>query len=797
MQLRNQIILLNYTMNNKITFSLRLLFFSFCLLVVSISRGEEIKVTEKKYPDSVEIANAYRLAFDKYILSEQCENLGKSITLKEEAVRILRDIIDTTQWEYSAPLAGLIDAYLYIGDTIKAIPLIDEYIYFYNQYWFKIEDYNTNINCLFFISNWLIDTKQSEKFSTYLSMLEKEFLSKSDYYHLGLLEKFKGYFYQEKQDYEKAINSFINCINYIAANNQLLREQFISSPTDDIYQELLTEYHGPMTIAYIELANAYWLKGDLEKAYEIDTALWGNLIECYGHNSEQAIAGALQSSLHAWTLGDVGDCSAWEEYAFNAIKDEYYSEIVQLPIPQKENYWRKQLPSLRRGLTYASSFPYLSYFATLGYNETLFTKNLLLHSISNNPFNNYDIVWQDIKNTLSTYDIAVDFAIADGDSATNYMAFVLRNDWDTPKCILIDCEKKIRNSYNVNTIWQAIIDSANIQPNDNIYFAPDGVLCDIPIEYLSLPNGKPMNEVYNMYRLSSTRELCFRDTNQTYQTATLYGGLFYDTDSTTIVTESEKYKSTNRDINMMDNSIISQWRANDRANYQYLPYSKIEVNDICEILKGKTIDTKVYTETSGNEESFKALSGNAPDILHVATHGYYITPLDVEVASKIALQRMGVNVDGHQSIIDYSMDRTGLLLAGATLKLQHNTQIQGVEDGILSAKEISTLDLSNVDLAVLSACKTGLGDITSDGVAGLQRGFKCAGVNSILMTLWEVDDAATHLFMSQFYKNLMNGKSKHESLQNAQKFLKEYKQDGEYIYNDYHYWAAFVLLDGI
>jgi CHAT domain-containing protein len=439
----------------------------------------------------------------------------------------------------------------------------------------------------------------------------------------------------------------------------------------------------------------------------------------------------------------------------------------------------------------------LSYFATLGYNETLFTKNLLLYSTSSNQFNNYDIVWQDIKSTLSTYDVAVDFAIADGDSAMNYMAFVLRNDWDTPKCILIDCEKKIRNSYNVNTIWQAIIDSANIQPNDNIYFAPDGVLCDIPIEYLLLPNGKPMNEVYNMYRLSSTRELCFRDTTQTYQTATLYGGLFYDTDSTTIVTESEKYKSTNRDINMMDNSIISQWRANDRANYQYLPYSKIEVNDICAILKGKTIATKVYTETSGNEESFKALSGNAPDILHIATHGYYITPLDVEVASKIALQRMGINIDERHNIIDYSMERTGLLLASATLKLQHDIQIKGVEDGILSAKEISTLDLSHVDLAVLSACKTGLGDITSDGVAGLQRGFKCAGVNSILMTLWEVDDAATHLFMSQFYKNLMNGKSKHESLQNAQKFLKEYKQDGEYIYDDYHYWAAFVLLDGI
>lgn len=403
-----------------------------------------------------------------------------------------------------------------------------------------------------------------------------------------------------------------------------------------------------------------------------------------------------------------------------------------------------------------------------------------------------DITWKDVAERLCKKEIAVEFLQGNSIDST-ISIYCVKHNWDAPKYI----EIRLKDDLKATSIWQTIIDSAQIQPNDNIYFSPDGVLCNIPIEYLSLPNGKTMNEVYNMYRLSSTRELCFRDTTQTYQTATLYGGLFYDTDSTTIITESEKYKSPNRDINIVDNSIISQWYANDRANYQYLPYSKIEVNDISEILQGKTIDTKVYTETSGNEESFKALSGNAPDILHIATHGYYITPLDIEVASKIALQRMGVNIDGHQSIIDYSMDRTGLLLAGATLKLQHNTQIQGVEDGILSAKEISTLDLSNVDLAVLSACKTGLGDITSDGVAGLQRGFKCAGVNSILMTLWEVDDAATHLFMSQFYKNLMNGNSKHESLQNAQKFLKEYKQDGEYIYDDYHYWAAFVLLDGI
>ena len=435
----------------------------------------------------------------------------------------------------------------------------------------------------------------------------------------------------------------------------------------------------------------------------------------------------------------------------------------------------------------------------IGYDIILLAKTLAQtisqkERLSNNSYAIVDVTWKNIATELSPRDIAIEF-LQENSMDSTISIYYLRHDWNIPKYTEIHLEE----DFTATSIWQTIIDTANIQPNDNIYFAPDGVLCNVPTEYLPLPDGRPMNDVYNMYRLSSTREICFRDTIEieSYQTATLYGGLFYNTDSTTLLTEAKKYKSTHRAIAPIDEQVWSQWRADDRANYQYLPYTKLEVNSINEVLEERDIKTTLYTEVSGNEESFKALSNNAPNILHIATHGYYITPLDVEVASKAAIQRMGINIDERQSIIDYSMERTGLLLAGATLKLQTNTQIQGVEDGILSAKEISTLDLSNVDLAVLSACKTGLGDITSDGVAGLQRGFKCAGVNSILMTLWEVDDAATHLFMSQFYKNLMNGKSKHESLQNAQKFLKEYKQDGEYIYDDYHYWAAFVLLDGI
>ena len=116
------------------------------------------------------------------------------------------------------------------------------------------------------------------------------------------------------------------------------------------------------------------------------------------------------------------------------------------------------------------------------------------------------------------------------------------------------------------------------------------------------------------------------------------------------------------------------------------------------------------------------------------------------------------------------------------------------EDGILTALEISHLDFSNMDLVVLSACETALGKIDSEGVYGLQRGFKKAGANTILMSLDKVDDEATRILMVEFYKNLMSGKSKHQSLKDAQKHLRQV-EDGKY--DDPKYWAAFILLDGL
>ena len=115
-----------------------------------------------------------------------------------------------------------------------------------------------------------------------------------------------------------------------------------------------------------------------------------------------------------------------------------------------------------------------------------------------------------------------------------------------------------------------------------------------------------------------------------------------------------------------------------------------------------------------------------------------------------------------------------------------------MENGILTAKEISMLNFQNLDLIVLSACQTGLGEIKEDGVFGLQRAFKKAGAHTLILSLWNVSDKATQLMMSSFYSNLLEGKNRYDAFKSAQRTV----QNSENMSNPY-FWASFILLDDI
>ena len=182
-------------------------------------------------------------------------------------------------------------------------------------------------------------------------------------------------------------------------------------------------------------------------------------------------------------------------------------------------------------------------------------------------------------------------------------------------------------------------------------------------------------------------------------------------------------------------------------------------------------------------------------MLHISTHGYFYS-IQRFYEGNIPIPNIaqsGLNIYQNKWE-EHSMSRTGLIFSGVSDVVTDNETIND-DDGYLSGLEIEKLNFKNLDLLVLSACETGLGDtFDSDGVLGLQRAFKLAGAQSIMMSLWKVDSEATILLMNEFYRHYLNGKSKQQALQAAKNYLRNYKEED---YSSPKYWAAFVLLDAL
>ena len=134
------------------------------------------------------------------------------------------------------------------------------------------------------------------------------------------------------------------------------------------------------------------------------------------------------------------------------------------------------------------------------------------------------------------------------------------------------------------------------------------------------------------------------------------------------------------------------------------------------------------------------------------------------------------------------MQRSGLILSGGQNAWLGEDIPDNVEDGICFSDEISLMDLTSTELMVLSSCETALGDLLEDGVFGLQRAFKLAGVRTIIMTLWRVDDNSSVLFMNEFYKRLSRGVDRHSAFTEALSVIKKN-------YPEPYYWAPYIMLD--
>lgn len=329
---------------------------------------------------------------------------------------------------------------------------------------------------------------------------------------------------------------------------------------------------------------------------------------------------------------------------------------------------------------------------------------------------------------------------------------------------LLSTDKGQFNQFVCDSVWSSELLSY-LPKGGNIYFVPIEELYGMALEYI--PVGKdhiPMSDMYNMVRLSSSRELLgdFNDRSLSSEcTATIYGGLNYNTS----VEDMELYALEANERGKRGNTL-----------WQMLPGTRREAENVAGALTA--YNPRLITGDEGIEESFKALDGSRTSLIHIATHGFYNA--------------------GETNDPETALDRTGLIMSGANNYWLTQQAPMGIDDGVLTAREIADLDLRGTDMVVLSACQTGLGDVSGEGVYGLQRAFKMAGAQSILMSLWPVNDEATQILMTEFYRNLAAGHTKRSALREARRSLaaSTFNVGGiEYQGSDPQFSAAFVLLD--
>jgi CHAT domain-containing protein len=278
--------------------------------------------------------------------------------------------------------------------------------------------------------------------------------------------------------------------------------------------------------------------------------------------------------------------------------------------------------------------------------------------------------------------------------------------------------------------------------------------------------------------------------------ALLFGGIQYEVDSTFLALA--KPAETSGDLASRGGLSFAYSDSTLRGgNWNYLRWTDKEVTGLESILKGSGFQTTLRKGLTATEEEFKNIGQGKPSprVLHLATHGYFFPD-----SKQNSMEREGLGESEPVfKMSEHPMIRSGLILAGGNHAWKQGKPArEGMEDGILTAYEISQMNLSNTELVVLSACETGLGDIQgNEGVYGLQRAFKIAGAKYLVMSLWQVPDQETSVFMTTFYKNWLEaggpGKGGNKmTIPDA--FRKTQHEIRERFINPYQ-WAGFVLVE--
>jgi len=513
----------------------------------------------------------------------------------------------------------------------------------------------------------------------------------------------------------------------------------------------------------------------------------------------------------------------------NAVRDAIFSSGDEELIAQFEQLGRlrQQISNLRQGDGNQE------FIQTLEQQAEQLERFLTQSSAAFREFQeDLAVNWQNVRDSLHPEEAAIEFVsfrIYDNGwtDTTMYAALVLRHDFEAPAWVPLFEEDVVTGILSMlpsgqdidrvrvgilyhdfglglfEAIWEPL--EEHLDGVTRIFYSPSGILHQIAFN--AIPVSEPeiayrfdeefdeyyeaeiwtfLMDVYELNLVSSTREIVNRRIPRAPVSAVVYGGLYFDVEAGVMVAQARQHNMTEPVIHISQaRTTVATTRGGDGTRWDFLPGSDAERIMVREILNRNNIEPLVFHGISGNEESFRALDGNSPSIIHIATHGFFLEDIERSRERREMLERVG-----GRGALENPLFRSGLVFSGGN-SAWTGSPVEGIEDGILYAYEIAQMNLLGTDLVLLAACETGLGTVNnSEGVFGLQRAFKLAGAQTIIMSLWKVGDEATAILITEFYENWLSGMGIQEAFRQAQKYLRNSEEFGSPFY-----WAAFVVMD--
>ncbi len=400
--------------------------------------------------------------------------------------------------------------------------------------------------------------------------------------------------------------------------------------------------------------------------------------------------------------------------------------------------------------------------------------------------------WQDVQNALKPGEAALEISGFTWHDSLHLVGFFIHKNSTLPKVIdfgpaaSFPKSTALRKAYGYsaqktdNLQWLVGQPLLPLLPNvSRLYLSPYGQFNLINMSAVPVSPDEVFSDRLQIVRVGSTRDLVsgrLLEPAPGPKTARVFGGIDYDRAGTAAIAPNTTRPEASAFQSRLNGVSANGFRNGTAGQtWVYLPATLDEANEVAYYLESRQFEVVRLSDSAATEESFKL--GRSPYVIHLATHGFFY-PEPYDNAS------MGF-VDARNPLI-----RSGMVLAGANRVWSGKEILPGQEDGILTADEIARMDLSHTELVVLSACGTGLGELSSDeGVYGLQRAFRVAGAHYVLMTLWSVDDHFTQLFMREFYRKWQaGGATIPDAYQYAQNHMRREAP------NQPALWAAFVLI---